>query len=77
MTLDAFKHFIGDIARPVSIIATSVAASISIVVLSFRIAPEGLGIAAYVGAMMAGVAGLYWGRAWENARTRAPDQPQG
>lgn len=77
MTLDAFKHLIGDLARPLSIIVTSCASAWAVVVLAHRIEPEGVGVAAFIGAVLAGLAGLYWGRSWENARTRPADPPAG
>ena len=74
MTLDQFKSLVGDLARPFSIIATSLSASIAVVIVAIRINSEGMGIAAFVAAVYAGLAGLYGFKSWEQRRThRAPD----
>lgn len=72
--VDLFKSLYGDLARPTSIYLTSLSASIVPVVIVVRIAPDRLELiaaAAFVGAVFAGVAGLYWGKAWENAKQGA------
>lgn len=69
---DVVKAFIGDLARPFSIIATSASAAIVPVVVAARAAPERLDLTAaalFVGAVYAGVGALYWGKAWEVAKT--------
>lgn len=71
MTLDQFKGLVGDLARPFSIIATSASAAVVPVIVVWRTSPERLDLvaaAALVGALYAGVAGLYWGKAWENQK---------
>lgn len=71
MTWDTFKHLVGELARPFSIIATSFSAAVVPVVIVWRIAPERLDLvaaAAFVGALYAGVGALYWGKAWEQAK---------
>lgn len=76
MTLDQFKGVVGDLARPFAIISTSLSASVAVVILAWRIAPEGLGVAAFATAVYAGLAGLYGWRSWENSRNRrATDTP--
>jgi hypothetical protein len=55
--------FIGEVARPFAIIAISTGAAVSIVRLSDRL---GAGEAAiFIGAVLAGLGALYWGKAWE------------
>lgn len=75
ISLDQFKALVGDLARPFSIIATSLSASIAVVVVAFRIAAEGMGVAAFVAAIYAGLAGLYGFKSWE--QTRSPRKPEG
>jgi len=61
--------YLGDVARPVMIIATGVSAAATPMIIAFRAAPENLELAAagvFVGAIFAGVGALYWGRSWEN-----------
>lgn len=68
MSLDELKHFIGDLARPFAIIATSLSASIATVVIAYKVdAFEGAAI--FIGAVFAGVGALYGAKAWENAKT--------
>lgn len=71
MTLDQIKGLVGDLARPFAIISTSLSASVAVVVVAFRIASEGVGVAAFVAAIYAGLAGLYGFKSWENRRPRA------
>lgn len=76
MTLDQFKSLIGDLARPFSIIATSLSASVAVVIVACRIAADGMGVAAFVAAIYAGLAGLYGFKSWEQTRTsRQSDSP--
>lgn len=70
---DRLKAFLGDMARPFSIYTSAGAASVATVLLAIaglRAALNGnldlLGAAAFIGAVWAGVAGLFWGKAWEN-----------
>ena len=77
MTADKIKHFIGDLARPFSIISTSTAASVAIVIGALRIEGGAAG-AAYIGAVLAGLVGLYGFKAWEQRpQRRATDQAEG
>ena len=62
---DTLKTFIGDIARPFSIIVTSAAAAWSTVAIAYRV-PGFEGAAVFIGAVYAGLAGLYGFKAWEN-----------
>ena len=69
MTLDQFKALIGDLHRPFAVIVASAAGAVATVVVAFKV--DGFeGAALFIGAVWGGVAGLYWGRAWENARSR-------
>jgi hypothetical protein len=68
ITLDQFKGMFSDLARPFSIVVTSLSAAVAPVIVVVRIAPDRLELvaaAALVGALYAGVAGLYWGKSWE------------
>lgn len=68
---DIAKQFIADLARPFSIIVTSASAAVVPVIVVARMAPDRfdlIGAAAFVGALYAGVAGLYWGKAIEETR---------
>lgn len=77
MTLDQFKALIGDLARPFSIITTSLSASIAVVIVACRISAEGMGVAAFVAAIYAGLAGLYGFKSWEQTRPARTTEPQG
>lgn len=71
--IERIKHLIGDLARPFAIWWTSGAAGIAIVRLA-RPDTDLSGAAVYIGAVLAGVAALYVGKAWENTKTGAkPD----
>lgn len=61
--LDQIKGFVSDLARPFSIIATSAAGAWAIVDVGTRV-NEGQA-AFYVGAVLAGLGGLYFGKSWE------------
>jgi len=66
--LDQIKGFVGDLARPFAIIATSGAASWSTVIIAQKV--DGFDSAAiFIGAVFTGVAALYGAKAWEVART--------
>lgn len=67
--LDNIKHVIGDLARPVSIIATSIGASWASVVTAYRV-DSGTDGALLIAAIYAGLGALYWGKAWEIVRGR-------
>lgn len=60
----SLKAFIGDIARPFSIISTSAAASWATVVIAQKVTSFE-GAALFIGAVFAGLGGLYWGKSWE------------
>src|SRR5690606_10947703 len=67
-TLDQCTALIGDLHRPFAVIAASAAGAVATVVVAFKV--DGCeGAALFIGAVWGGVAGLYWGRAWENARS--------
>lgn len=67
MTIDQFKGVVADLARPFSIIATSGAGAWAIVDVGTRV-NEGQA-AFYVGAVLAGLGGLYFGKSWELSQT--------
>jgi hypothetical protein len=77
--LDAFKGFIGDLHRPFAILATSSAAAFSTVWIAIRGEDFG-GAAAFIGAVFAGVVGLYVGKSMENVgvakHTSPPVEPK-
>lgn len=63
---DKVKSFIGDLARPFAIYATSGAASAAVVILAQKVAsPEA---AIFIGAVFVGLGSLYGAKAWENAQ---------
>jgi len=63
--LDQLKGLVGDLARPFAIIVTSGSAAWATVVIAYRVDGfESAGI--YIGAVYAGLAGLYGFKAWEN-----------
>lgn len=71
MTLDQFKGLCADLARPASILVTSISAAVTPVIIVWRIAPDRLELiaaAALVGAHYAGLGALYWGKSWEQAK---------
>jgi hypothetical protein len=70
--LEAVKAFLGDLARPFSLYASAGAASVATVLIGYAVlrgAMKGdldlIGAAAFIGAVWAGVAGLYWGKVVE------------
>ncbi|HEY1071517.1 hypothetical protein [Brevundimonas sp.] len=66
--LERVKAFIGDLARPFAIIATSFAASWATIVIAYRV-ENGNDGAIFIGGVFAGVGALYIGKAWEVAKT--------
>lgn len=70
--MSRFAEFIGEIARPFAIIATSFAAAWASVVASYRI-ENGNDGAILLGAVFAGVGALYIGKAWEIAKASKHD----
>ena len=64
MNLDQIRQLVGDLARPFSIIATSGAASVAIVIGATKV-EDGVAGAAYIGAVLAGLVGLYGFKSWE------------
>ena len=72
--LEQIKSFVGDLARPFAIIATSLSAAISTVIIAWKVeAFEGAAI--FIGAVYVGVGGIYTAKAWEavSAGKRAAD----
>jgi hypothetical protein len=66
--MDQWKAFIGDLARPFAIYATSGAAALATVAIAFK-NDDGFSAAAiFIGAVYAGVGALYAGKAWENVK---------
>ena len=65
--LDRTSHFIGETARPVAIISTSIAASVATVIIARQV-ENGNDGAIFIGAVLAGVATLYVGKAWEKVK---------
>lgn len=63
--LDQLKGFIGDLARPFAIIATSGAAAVAVVKIAWAITDANQG-AIYIGAVFVGVGALYGAKSWEN-----------
>lgn len=59
---------VGDLARPLAIIASSFAAAWATVVIAYRV-DNGNDGAIFIGAVFAGVGALYIGKAWEIAKT--------
>ncbi len=66
--LERVKSFIGDLARPFAIIATSFAASWATIVIAYRV-QNGNDGAIFIGGVFTGVGALYIGKAWEVAKT--------
>lgn len=64
MTLDALKAFIADLARPFSIYVTSGAAGVATVAIAFKVGNFAEG-AIFIGAVFAGLTGLYGLKSWE------------
>lgn len=70
--MDRLSKFIGDIARPVAIIVSSVAASVASVIASLRI-ENGNDGAMLIGAVFVGVGALYGFRSAENWKAARAD----
>lgn len=66
--LDRIKGFVGDLARPFAIIATSFGATWASIVVAYRV-KDGTDAALLMAAIFAGVGSLYIGKAWEVSRT--------
>lgn len=67
--LEQAKGFIGDLARPFSIISTSGAAAWATVAIVDKVKdPSFEGAAIYIGAVFAGLAALYGFKAWESVK---------
>lgn len=62
--LDQIKTFVGDLARPFAVIVTSGGASIATINISLKVTTGSDG-AIFIGAVFAGLAGLYGLKAWE------------
>lgn len=61
-------HFLGEIARPFSILATSGAAAWAVVVTAYRV-QNGSDGAMLMTAVFVGLGALYWGKAFEVTKT--------
>lgn len=70
------SQFIGDVARPVSIIVASVSGSVATVITSLRV-EDGTDGALLLGAAWAGVAALYGFKAVEVWKTAPNDKGDG
>ncbi|MBV9548656.1 MAG: hypothetical protein JO256_03170 [Alphaproteobacteria bacterium] len=57
--------FIGEISRPVSILIVSFGACVATITIAQRITGDGTGAGFFIGAVFAGLAALYWGKAME------------
>lgn len=64
--------FIGETARPLAIVVTSIAASIATVLVAMR-TEDGNDAAILMGAIFAGVGVLYGAKAWEAVKTKQSD----
>lgn len=62
------KAFLGDLARPFAIIASSAAASWATVVIAYKVTSFGEA-ALFIAAVYAGVGALYGAKSWEVAKT--------
>lgn len=69
---EMIKAFIGDLARPFAIIATSYAAARATIILAHKVGTL-TEAAIYIAAVFAGVGALYGAKAWENARAGKHD----
>ena len=64
--VDQVKSFIGDLARPFAIYATSGAAAVASVKIAWAIT-DANGGAIYIGAVFVGLGALYGAKPWENS----------
>ena len=63
----AVSDFVGEIARPFAIIATSASAATATVIVAIKV--DGFdGAAVFIAAVFAGVGALYGAKAWEEAK---------
>ena len=65
--LQQAQYFIGELARPFSIIVNSLATAIGIVIISQKV-NSFEGGAMFIAAAFGGVVALYTAKAWENAK---------
>lgn len=65
---DMVKAFIGDLARPFAIYATSLSASVASIIVAMKVENGNDGAIA-LGAISALVVGIYIGKSWEVAKT--------
>lgn len=68
------KAFIGDLARPFAIYATSLSASIATVIVALKV-EDGNDGAIALGAVGVLVLGIYGAKAWEVAKVAATNTP--
>jgi len=72
ISLDQFKAFVGDLARPYAIWAGATSASVATVIVALKVDGfEAAGI--FIGAAWAGVGALYGAKAFEVAAVRKRD----
>jgi hypothetical protein len=72
--LDVAKAFIGDLARPFAIYATSLSASIAAVIIAGKVENGNDGAIA-LGAIGGIVLGIYTAKAWEMVKTAMTNTP--
>lgn len=65
--LEAIKNLIGDLARPLAIILTSLSAAVATITIAFRVDAFDDG-AIFIAAVYAGVGAIYGAKAWEVAK---------
>lgn len=65
---EILKDLVGELARPIAIIVTSVSAAVATTVIARKV-DSFEGAALFIGAVFSGVALLYGAKAWENAKS--------
>lgn len=66
---ELFKVVVGDLARPVGILITSIGAAIATVVVALKIGPDAAAAAIFIGAVYTGLAALWAAKSWENSQS--------
>lgn len=66
---ELFKTVVGDLARPVGLLITSIGAALATVIVALKIGPDAAAAAIFIGAVYTGLAALWAAKSWENSQS--------